>query len=348
MTRDLAVLKSPDYASFAADHNGSLPYRIDHLRDAGFVLRYSDASFRRPWNRPAVRRMVGRLERVGVPFLQTLALVRRIVRAPSTLAMFESEGHFLAALRGVVPPLRRRRLVVIACWLAEIAPRLTPAKRNLYRWLYRQVDTVIVFSSNQRSILTSTLGIPTERIAVVPFGIDVDELAGLETSENGSVLAVGRDAGRDWPTLFAAVEGTGWPVTVACRPGQLAGLTPPREVEVVGYVDRAKYLELLANASVVVIATRDLAYPTGQSVLLEAMGLAKACVVTSTEAMADYAVDGSNALTVPVADERGLQLAIRRLLDDDALRRTLGDEAKALVRSRCNAATMWQSIADVI
>ena len=348
MTRNIVVLKSPDYGAFAAQHRGNLPYRIDHLRDEGFVLRYSDVLFRWPWNLPSVRRILGRLRGAGAPVLQTISLGSRIVRSPVTLAMFESEGHFLAALRGLIPPLRRRRLVIVACWLAEIAPRLPPAKRRIYRWLYRHVDAVIVFSENQRAILGSALGIPADRITVAAFGIDRDELAPLETAEDGTVLAVGRDAGRDWPTLFAAVDGTGWCLTVACRASQMAGLAPPREVTVVGYVERARYLELLAAASVVVIATKDFAYPTGQSVLLEAMAMGKACVVTGTEAMADYAINGQNCVTVPVGDERALREAIRLLLEDESRRAALGEAASALVSSRCNAAKMWESVGQVV
>ena len=232
----------------------------------------------------------------------------------------------------------------MACWLAEVVLRLTAPKRAIYRRMYRAVDLVIVFSANQRSILSKELGIPPHRIAIVPFGIDADEFCGLAVEETGSVVAVGRDAGRDWPTFFKAVAGTGWNVKVACRQHLLVGLQMPTEVDLLGYVDRVRYGNLVAGATVVVIATQDLAYPTGQSVLLEAMASGKACVVTETEAMSDYAFNGVNCLTVPQGDEYALRSAVSRLLGDSDLRRLIGNGAREFVMSTCNVRAMWRSV----
>ena len=345
---DLALLKSPDYATFAIHNGGRLPYRIDTLVDSGFRLVFSDASHRRPWSRRWPMSLLGRLGPLGGPFLDTLVQWRAIRRAPLTLAMFESQGHVLAFARSFGPRRRNRRLVIIACWLADIAPRLSARKRAIYRRMYRAVDLVIVFSSNQTAILTRELGIPPERIMVVPFGIDTDEFVDVSIQETGTVVAVGRDAGRDWGTFLKAVDGTGWDVKVACRQRLLGDIPIPPEVEVLGYVDREHYRRLLANATVVVISTEERAYPTGQSVLLEAMAIGKPCVVTHTAAMADYAANGVNCLTVPVADAPALCAAIARLLDDPILRERIGAGGTATVTSTCNARAMWRTIGAAI
>lgn len=336
----LALLKSVDYGSFAVQNQGQLPYRIDALQDAGFALRFSDSRFRWPWND---HRLNAIATRIG-PILETISQFSAVWRSPVTLAMFESQGHLLALLRSVVRPLRTRRLVIVACWLADIAPSLSNRRRALYRRIYREVDLVVVFSTNQRAILERELDISAARIAVVPFGIDVSEFAQSTVSESGCVVAVGRDAGRDWPTFFTAVEGTEWDVKVACRTRQVANLVVPREVGLLGYIERDRYRALLASASVVVIATQNRAYPTGQSVMLEAMSMGKACVVTQTAAMAEYAIDEVNCLTVPLGDSDSLRTAISRLLADDSLRQKIGNEARAHVEATFNARSMWQAI----
>ena len=293
-------------------------------------------------------RLLARLGPLGGPLVETIAQWRSIRRSPATLAMFESQGHVLALARSVAPRRSKRHLVIIACWLAEIAPQLSPRKRAIYRHMYRAVDLVIVFSSNQPAILTRELGIPPERIMVLPFGIDTDEFADIAVQETGTVVAVGRDAGRDWETFFKAVDGSGWDVKVACRPRLLGDLRVPSEVDLLGYVDREHYRNLLASASVVVISTDVRTYPTGQTVLLEAMAMGKPCVVTDTAAMRDYATDGVNCLTVPVADARALHSAIARLLGDPTLRERLGRGGEDTVTSNGNARAMWRAVGAAI
>lgn len=132
------------------------------------------------------------------------------------------------------------------------------------------------------------------------------------------------------------------------RTQQLCGLTIPPEVTVHGTLDRAAYLEMLSNAMVVVVPTRQLSYPTGQTVLLEAMALGKACVVTSTPAIMDYVEDGVDALTVAPFDAEALAEAISRLLLDDALRARLGAAAQERVRATATTSTMWASIDELL
>ena len=216
----------------------------------------------------------------------------------------------------------------------------------MYRWIYRGVDLVTVFSANQVEVLGGRLGI--DRVAVIPFGVDVDELLAIPTAAGGPpvVLAVGRDAGRDWPTLLAAVTGTGWNVELVTRRRQIDGLVVPTEVTLVGTEPRPDYLRRLAAATVVVIPSHELAYPSGQTVLLEALALGTACVVTTTQALADYTRPGRDCVGVPVGDAAALRRAVSELLGDATLRDQLGREAAAIVRSNFSATQMWAAVAD--
>lgn len=322
-----------------------LPYRLDLLARPGITLTWND--------RRATDLGVGRvgaamlrLEQATTPFVQAAAGWRSIVGSDAVVAMFESEGHLLALLG----PLLRRgpRLVVFSCWLADLAVAAGPRRRRLYRRLYRHVDLVTVVSSNQVDTLVRELGIPRDRIAVVPFGVDLDELADVAPSENGRVAAIGRDLGRDWPTLLDAARGSNWGVDLATRPQQVAGLDLPDEVDLHGYVDRARYLEMLAGASVVAVPTHAREYPTGQTVLIEAMALGKACVVTDTPAMREYVTDERSALMVPLHDPVAWREATDRLLADPALRSRLGHQAAQDAHDRFGAERMWATVAGLV
>lgn len=140
--------------------------------------------------------------------------------------MFESEGHGLALAR-LLTGRRRPPLVIVACWLADLVVA-SPRRARLYRWLYRSVDAVVVFSGNQVATLSARLGLPPGRVHVVRFGVDLDELAGVPVSDRGDVVAVGRDLGRDWATLLRACAGTDWQVELVTHALQLEGLEVPR------------------------------------------------------------------------------------------------------------------------
>lgn len=339
--QSIVLLKSADFGA-AAGQSGELPYRIDLLGDHGFSLVWTDRHHRFAW-----RPLLTRIEAATVPFAQAL-LTRRARRdGAAVLAIFESEGHGLALHRRLTGR-RRPPLVIVACWLADLLVDGTAWRRSLYRYLYRAVDDVVVFSSNQRDTLAAALGRDPDRIHVVRFGVDLDELAAVTTSDDGGVVAVGRDLGRDWNTLARASEGTGWQISLFTRPAQVDGIDLPPEIHLRGPVDRSEYLRELAGAAVVAVPTLDRQYPTGQTVLLEAMALGKACVVTDTVAMREYVQDGVTALMVPPGDAEAFRSAVQRLLDDPALRERLGDEARTVERRMGGAATMWRDIAAIL
>ena len=321
-------------------------YRIERLAGAGVDLTWSDAADRKPWTLKPVKSVTRRLEHLGVPFMQTLLATRRIARSDAVIAVFESQGNALAALRGLrLWPFTRPRFVVVSCWLAQDVERFSPGRLRWYRWAYRRVDEVVHFSPNQTAVYRDVLGIPEDRVTFVPFGIDDDYFTPQDADDEGYVLAVGRDRGRDWPTLFDAVRGTDLDVRVVCRPEDIDGLDVPANVTLLGVVDRSTYRDLTARARLVVVATRPLAYPTGQSVTLESMAMGKCCVVTGTPAMAAYLNDGIDAVVVPPHDSERLREALETAVADPDLRKRLGVAARDAVEQRFNASAMWHDVA---
>jgi len=347
----VAVLKSPDYERFRQQRDdGGLPYRIDYLRQFGYEPSFSDIRYRPPWNGSIFGPVLDRLEARGVPTLQTLAMAPRIGHSDAVLAMFESEGHLLAMARAFRLPLSRRPpMVVISCWLTSVLPTVAPIRLNWYRRMYRTVDRIVVFSTNQREPLVRLLGVDADVVRYVPFGIDSDWFAPPSAGlDDGFVLCVGRDRGRDWPTVLAAAGLTGLPTKIACRPRDIAGLVIPDNVEVLGYVDIDSYRSLLHRARISVVATFDMPYPSGQTVALESMAAAKATIVTRTPSLVDYLDERVNALTVPVGDVQALAGAMAQAFEDAALRDRLGSGARAAVEKSFNARSMWAGVAGIL
>jgi glycosyltransferase involved in cell wall biosynthesis len=193
-------------------------------------------------------------------------------------------------------------------------------------------------------VLASQLDFGEERLLYVPFGVDQDGFAPTRDPEADHILVVGRDQGRDWPTTFEALGNIGMRVKVCCRPADLRGLRVPGDIDVVGYVDRSTYRALLGTARTVVVATRPLLYPSGQTVLLEAMAMKRAVVVTGTPALSDYIEDGVTAVSVPPGDPAALREQVLRVAGDERLRRSLGEAGRTAVERTFNARSMWKSI----
>jgi glycosyltransferase involved in cell wall biosynthesis len=273
-------------------------------------------------------------------------MARTIAVAPITLAMFESEANALAAARRAWPGRRSSILAVVTCWLAHVLDGCRPARRAAYRWAYQSVDRLYYFSQNQGPVLAEHLGLGDDRLRYVPFGVDDETFAPNGEVDGDYVLVVGRDSGRDWPTLFSALEGIDLPVKLCCRPGDIARMRVPAGIDVLGYVDRTVYRDLLGRARVVALATKPLLYPSGQSVLLEAMAMARTVVVTGTPALSDYLTDGVTALCVAPGDARALRRRILEAAGDDDLRAHVGRHARYAVEHSFNAGAMWATVAD--
>lgn len=346
---DLAVLKSWNFAEFEAEERkGRLPYRIDHLRLSGIRLHWTDSLHTRRWQESASGSILGRVESLTVPFAQTLLMSADIRRASATLAMFESEANFLAATRRIMRPRRRSPLLVIACWLAEVIAGSGAFRRAGYRQAYRSVDVLYYFSDRQGPILADLLQLPEDRLRHLPFGIDTDFFVPRPEQGDRYLLAVGRDRGRDWSTFFEAVHSVDIPVKVCCRPSQIAGMKVPSNVEVLGHVSRSTYRQLLAGAGAVAVLTHPLSYPSGQSVVLEAMAMAKAVIATETPSLAEYLQPGIDCLTVPPHESAAARQQIESVLADRSLAKRLGVEGRRTVEAKFSAKRMWNSVAEDI
>lgn len=343
----VALLKSWDFADWRSRSPGGtqLPFRMDYLEDHGFRLSWTDALHSRFWQGSSIAAPLHLMERLAFPFVQTVLMRQPIRRSPVVFSMFESEANALAMARSV----RRRRctpaLVVMTCWLAQILATCSPARRAGYRWAYRGVDRLYYLSENQGAVLAEHLRCEPEKLRFLPFGIDEEEFVPSEAPDQGYVLVVGRDKGRDWTTTFEALRNIGIPVKVCCRPEDLAGICVPDDIEILGYVDRDRYRELLGHACVVVVSTRPLLYPTGQTVLLESMAMKRAVVVSGTPALAGYVRDGITALAVPPGDPRAIREQVLRAAGDSRLRRDLGDAGRRAVEAEFSARVMWEKVA---
>ena len=191
---------------------------------------------------------------------------------------------------------------------------------------------------------------PRDRFTIVPGATDVDRFRPHPDRPLGSLgdpptlLYHGRvdhrkgvlelvdacaelvDSGRD---LRLVVSGIGPDVNAVGERVELLGINA--RVELLGYASYDQAPRVYHRGDIFVSPT----YSEGFSnTILEAMASGLPIVSTRTVGVVDCLVDGRNALLVEPRDVDGLVAALARLLDDDATRARLANQALDEVRTR--------------
>jgi glycosyltransferase involved in cell wall biosynthesis len=283
--------------------------------------------------------------RTGVR-LQPLRAWRAARRADATLAVWEHWAELPALLHRLPGPYRAKPLFTLVCWAAEDLRSGDARSRARARRVIEASDLILFLSSNQRDIFLAN-GARPEQLVGLSFGVATDFFDGdVDSQRDIEFLAVGVDRGRDYPTLIRAVEGTDLTVKLLTTPARAESLALPTNIEPGGVLPPDAYRDLLRRTQVVLVPTHDYAYPTGQTVALNAAASGCAVVVSDTAAMSDYFSAETTALMPAVGDAGGLRSAMMRLRDDPHLRLTMAARGQEHVRRVHDSHVMWDQAAD--
>ncbi len=203
------------------------------------------------------------------------------------------------------------------------------------------------------------MGADGDKIRVIPMGVDLEGrfLAQSGRRRKQSLLFVGRLVEKKGlpylirampmvlekhPAASLTIAGSG-PEEEAVR-RLVAALGLERHVRFLGAVPNTDIPALYQAAEIVVfpsIVGRDGDQEGFGLVLVEAMGCECAVIATDLPAMRDIIVDGKTGLIVPAKDSGALAEKIIDLLDDPAIRLSLGKAGRDFVKTRYD----WRIIA---
>ena len=303
------------------------------------------------------------LRRLGVPHrlfgatlnLRYATLAGLLLRVYPTLGWFALRGAARSLLLSRPPPaaavvgsdiealvfglvrlifrLRTRIVFETLIVTPRRSPRMDAIHRRYYALILSLIDIGICHSSVEVARNRAAFPAARCRFVFVPYGTTVTGRAALMAAaaaaggQDGAVVAAGR-SGRDYRTLAEAVRGLPCRLDILCdTAAAVAGIAPSAQIRLVaGCFDRA-YIAALAAARLVVVPLAVDDISAGQMVLLQASALGKAVIVTRTATTLEYATEGEEALFVAMGDVAGMRAAIRRLIDDPALRARLGANA---------------------
>lgn len=258
----------------------------------------------------------------------------------------------LGTLLPLVARVRGRpRIAVLNVSFCTALERLDGTRRRLLAASLRAADAIVCFAAAQRARLLEQTGASPARVHVALLGVDARFYA-ASLRDDGYVLAVGRDLGRDYRTFAAALRGIDAPAVLVASPRNLVGVDLPPNVEVRLDVSALELRDLYEGATCLVVPTRSQEFSlgadcSGQTVLLDAMASGKVVVASERTTLADYVEEGVTALSVPAEDPAALADRVRAVLDDVELRRRVGAAARRRVEERHTTEIFAARLAEV-
>lgn len=223
-------------------------------------------------------------------------------------------------------------------------------KQNaLSRWKYRQVDCFICSSDAIRRMLVAD-GVPESRTTVVYEGIDierVDAAPALDLHAElwlprhapivGNVAALVPHKGQRHLIEAAALVVQKVPDTRFVIAGegelrhQLERLIAEHRLDKHVFLLGFRPDVLSVHKAFDIFAMSSITEGLGTS-LLDAMACARPIVASAAGGIPEVVVDGQTGVVVPPRDRHALAAALVRLLNDEALRRTMGAAGRARVK----------------
>ena len=224
---------------------------------------------------------------------------------------------------------------------------------------------VIAISDAVRTHLEEDLGVDRSRIALVYSGVDTKRF--VKEYSAGEALSIKKELGlKDTPIVgtigrLSSVKGQEYLIRALKK---VISKKPDVQGLVVGSGEEEVTLKNLARSLGIEGAVRFVpscpdthrflsimdvfVFPSVKEglgiALLEALASGRACVASRIGGIADIIKDGYNGILVDVGDSASIADAVVRLLDDELLRKNMGERGRAIVMERFTLDLMAKNI----
>ncbi len=319
------VVLTTSYPRFAGDAAGRfVADAVRHVRAAGVEVEVVSPATFRHFGVAYGAGIVGNLRAqpartLALPaFLSAFSSVARTAARDADLV----HAHWLPS--GLVA-LSTGRPFILQLWGTDV--ELARRARPLARSIVRRARIVICPST---ALAEEARALGAREVRVIPSGVDLPAEVGKEASPS-EVLYVGR-LSEEKGVLELVAATVGMRLVVA-GDGPLRERVPGA----LGFVPHHELSPLYARAAVVACPSRREGFGVACA---EAMAHGRPVVASAVGGLLDLVVDGETGLLVPPGDVGRLRAALRRLLEDEELRRRMGRAA----RRRAAELLSWNSV----
>jgi len=289
------------YGYYRASGDGwSVEYSQD--RDEGRLTRLG---------RLALRKLL------GFDLIHVCRNRRGIFEADVVWTHTEIEHLGVLALFRLLRQRRRPKLVANCVWLFDRWPRLSRAKRFLYRVLLQEASVVTTLSPENLKMARRLL--PAVRCECVLWGISSQEMTAPRRVLPGRPLRIaslGNDMHRDWPTFLAAFANLDrYEVRIGSSRIDRKLLKGVRNVTAISAMTADEVRALYEWADLVVVALKPNLHASGITVVFESVISGVPSICTDTGGLRAYFSDAEVAY-VPHSAPIALRAAADKLSAD--------------------------------
>jgi hypothetical protein len=250
-------------------------------------------------------------------------------------------------------------LLIFQAWFGPRVPRLmltefiTKEGFGLRRVLYRVVLRLLFRPAVQRAMAlglvmtewevkhyAAMFRLPASRFRCIHWPLSEGKATLPDARGVGGVVSSGR-ASCDWENLFAAANGSAWPLTVICAKRDLPRvqrLNRGGRARVLCEVPLEEHQAQVESATVYVLSLNDTGRSSGHIRMMHAISAGIPIVATMIKGLEGYCIPGVTAAVVAPGDPSPLRAAIEQLLSHpeqrDRLRRAAFEHTRGDTRER--------------
>ena len=218
---------------------------------------------------------------------------------------------------------------------AVIVERENPILEKLRRWVisvsWLKVNHIGLMSNAYKRLIHERFKVQECQCVHLKSPLIIEEKKNFSGFKAGSYLySVGRSY-RDYHTLMAAAQKSGYHFVVATSGDAIKGLTIPDNVTVYRNAFGKEADRLLQEAAAVIIPLDRTTSPAGDLTLTEAMYYGKPVIITETLITQEYIVHGQNGFLVPWKNPDAIVEAVNILFSDPEKASSIGRMARQTV-----------------
>jgi glycosyltransferase involved in cell wall biosynthesis len=298
--------------------NDRFAYGYHRASGDGWSVEYSqdcDEGQLARWGRVVLRKLL------GFDLIHVCRNRRGIFEADVVWTHTELENLGVLALFRLAGRRRRPKVIANCVWLFDRWPRLSWAKRSLYRALLQQASVVTTLSPENLKAARRLL--PSVRCECVLWGTTSEEMTAPGKTLGCRAIRIaslGNDMHRDWPTLLAAFGNLdGYEVRIGSSRIDRKLLKDLRNVTAISLGTADEVRALYAWADLVVVPLKPNLHASGITVVFESVISGVPSICTDTGGLRAYFSE-SEVAYVPHSEPIAMRAAADQLAADDEWR----------------------------
>ena len=218
----------------------------------------------------------------------------------------------------------------------------------------QNLDHIFFFGDQDRTRASSLFDIAPEKTSLFRFGVDTEFWGGIEERrKRGSIFSAGSDYNRDYHTLLKTDFS-----------GQFSILSDNKFINKYGRckfnlingslhksrITDLQLREIYNRSEIVVVPIKNVYQPSGYSVVLQAMASGCAVILTDFKGLwdRDLFLNYQNCILVPPYNSNSISVAIKKLQENDELRRKISINAKETAKKHFSLDRMDKSFQDLV